>query len=288
MTALAATASLALGACAGSSQRNASTTMPALRDQATYASGAKQEAASGSASRVVELTRAKRPDGAAVIHTSEVTIQAKDVDRALRKATDLVRVAGGDVFSANGDFADRREVHVVFKVPPASFDQVMSELASVGKITHSTTSTSDVTGQVVDLDARLAAARASVDRVRELLAKSGGVSDLLTVEQALTEREANVESLAAQAAALHAQVELATITVNLSPTPAAAAAPRPSRHIPGFLAGLRTGVAAFVNTALVAGTGLGFTLPFAVLVAVVGLPASRWARRRRRASALPA
>jgi len=45
--------------------------------------------------------------------------------------------------------------------------------------------------RVVDLDARLQAAQTSADRLRELLANSGGVGDLLNVESQLTTREAS-------------------------------------------------------------------------------------------------
>ncbi len=195
-----------------------------------------------------------------------------------------MRRAGGDLFASSADLADpkNRHVHAVFKVPPQRFSSVMDALSSIGKVTSSQTSTEDVTGQVVDLDARLAAARTGAQRLRELLAQSGNVPDLLQVEQALTQRESEVESLDAQLAALRSQVDLATITLDLSPTPAAVAA-RPSDDIPGFLAGLRTGVAAFVNTALVAATAFGFALPFLVVIALLGIPALKVARRRRRA-----
>jgi uncharacterized protein DUF4349 len=229
----------------------------------------------------IDLTQAKRSEKE-VIHTAEVSMQAKDVNEALGKATALVERAGGDLFSSDADLGDPKSAHVraVFKVPPEQFGRVMSALSSVGKITNSQTSTEDVTGQVVDLDARLAAARTGVTRLRDLLAHSGNVTDLLQVEQALAQRESDVESLDGQLAALRSRVDAATITVALSPAPVATAA-APSHDIPGFLAGLRTGVAALVNSALVGGTALGFLLPFLVVIGVFGVPALRIARRRR-------
>jgi hypothetical protein len=235
------------------------------------------------ATPAVDLTDAKRST-AAIIHNADVTIQAKDVPTALRKASDLVTRAGGNVFSDTANFDTSDQVHIVFNVPPEQFDLVMSELGGVGKVLQSSTSTKDVTGEVVDLDARLAAARASADRVRALLAKTGSVNDLLGVEQALTEREANVDSLAAQVATLRAQVDFATITVDISPSPRprkAPAAPHASHHIPGFLAGLRTGFAALVNGLLVVGTALGFALPFLFVGALVFVPVFLLRRRRQ-------
>jgi hypothetical protein len=227
----------------------------------------------------IDLTQAKRPD-AQVIHTGVMSIEAKNAGAAARRATDLVRRSGGDVFSSNA--ADGSE-HVVFTVPPAQFDAVMDALRGVGKVTSSATSTDDVTGRAVDLDARLAAARTSAQRLRDLLAHSGNVTDLLQVEQALSARESEVESLDGQRAALAARVDNATITVDFTSTAAPPAAHHAS-HIPGFLAGLRTGAAAAFDTVLVIATGLGFALPFLPL-ALVALIVYMWARRHRRAMA---
>src|SRR4051812_129454 len=268
-------------ACSNSSSKKNAAMRPSAVGDST-ANGA-VTAPSKAGSRI-DLTQAQRPRQE-VIHTAEVALQAKDVDGALRKATEVVAQAGGALFSSEAALGDpdSRHVQAVFKVPPEQFDRVMRALASVGRVTSSRTSTEDVTGQVVDLDARLAAARTGVARLRELLAKSGNVPDLLQVEHALAQREADAESLAGQLAALRSRVDQATITVDVSPAPVAAKA-TPSHHIPGFLAGLRTGVAAFVNTVLVGATGLGFALPFLVVLALFGIPALRIARRRRTAA----
>jgi len=235
----------------------------------------------------VDLTKVKQPDSRQLIKTGDITLQAKNVDAALRKATDIVHRAGGDMFSGDSELADAndRHIHAVFKVPPEQFDAVVAQLGSVGKVTSNKTNSEDITGQVVDLDARLAAARTSVARLRDLLVHSGNVTDLLQVEQTLSQREGEVESLDAESQALHAQVAQATITVDFVPAPVVATA-APSHHIPGFLKGLHTGAAAFANTALVLATGFGLALPFLVVIALIGLPTARVLRRRR--GAVPA
>lgn len=234
--------------------------------------------AAGAPGANIDFTRAKRP--ADVIHTAKVAIEARDAGAAARRAIDIVRRAGGDVFSSS---AHDGSEYVVFKVPPAQFDAVMDALRGVGKITQSQTSTEDVTGRVVDLDARLAAARTSAQRLRDLLAHSGNVTDLLQVEQSLSARESEVESLDAQRSALAAQIDDATITVDIRAT-AAPPAVNHATHIPGFLAGLRAGARADLNTALVIATGFGFALPF-LPIALAAFAIYAVTRRRRRAVA---
>jgi hypothetical protein len=144
---------------------------------------------------------------------------------------------------------------------------------------------SDVTSRVVDVQARVAAAHTSVDRLRGLLAQSGNVGDLLTVERELAAREADMESLEGQFAALRARVDEATITAQFtSPGRSARGNPEPTR-LPGFPTGLRTGARAFRNAAIVVGGALGFALPFALVVAIVGAPMLVLRRRQRHAGA---
>ena len=202
---------VALGACSGGSAK--STAAPeraaSTADQAGGASTPSQPA--------IDLTRAKKPgDGRQLVKTADVAIEAKDVRATERRATAVVAAAGGYLYSEAANAAAAPAAHIVFKVPPEHFDRVTARLATLGRVLHSSVTTDDATNRVVDLDARLAAARTGADRLRELLAKSGNVTDLLQVEQALSQREADVESLAGQAAALCAQVDLATVSLDLS------------------------------------------------------------------------
>ena len=168
----------------------------------------------------------------------------------------------------------------MYKVPPAAFDATIDAFAEIGDVKTRAVDTEDVTGAVVDLEARLASVRTSVDRLRELLTTSGGVNDLLAVEQTLAQREAEAESLAAQLGALRARVDLATITLHVTKIPPAAAADV-SNDIPGFLRGLDTGAAAFGNTVLVIATALGFALPFLAVALLAAIPFWYFTRRRR-------
>jgi hypothetical protein len=276
---------LALGACSQAGDGGG--------DAATAADGGEEPAAAGageggsgvSASPPpVDLAATRTPEQAqAIISTAAIHLDTRAPEAAAARATAIVRDAGGHLFSQQAALGDEASVQVVYKVPPERFDAVLDAFGELGEVTSRTVDTEDVTGQVVDLEARLASTRTSVDRLRELLASSGGVSDLLAVEQALAQREAEAESLAAQLTALRARVDLATITLEIGQTAAAATA-EVSDDIPGFLTGLRSGAAAFGNAVLVVVTVVGFVLPFLALAVVVGGPVWYVSRRRRPAA----
>ena len=131
-------------------------------------------------------------------------------------------------------------------------------------------------GGTVDVESRIASLRASVVRVRGLLAQSGNVAQLALVEGELARREAELEALLGQQRVLRDQVDLATLTVHMSQD----AAPSPSDDAPGFADGLRRGWVAAVDGGRITLAVAGFVLPFAVPLALVALGVRRWQRRR--------
>lgn len=57
-------------------------------------------------------------------------------------------------------------------MPPTAFDATVADLVALGDERHRRLSTQDVGEQIVDIEARLATQRDSVERVRALLAEA--------------------------------------------------------------------------------------------------------------------
>lgn len=131
------------------------------------------------------------------------------------------------------------------------------------------------------MDSRVASAKTTIASFRALLGRTTSVSEIIRVEQEISQREADLESLQARQRSLARQTAFATVTVRLEGTKAAAR----KRRAGGFTGGLASGWRAF--TAFLSGLALllGWTLPFLALAALVGLPAFLLWRRRRAAAA---
>jgi hypothetical protein len=217
-----------------------------------------------------------------VITTGTVTLTAPKPADAADRAVALVEAAGGRVDGrterAPTD-GDEGGAQLTLRIPSTKLTAVIDDIKELGSTVSVDVSSSDVTSKAQDLDARITALRASVNRLVTLMSAADSTADLISIESALSDRQANLESLEAEKRGLSDQIDLATITLRLE-SPAAARG-----HLPdSFLGGLGTGwnaLVVFVSGALVL---LGVALPWLVLaglITVVVLLAVRFARRRR-------
>ena len=164
---------------------------------------------------------------------------------------------------------------LTLSVPADKLDTALDQLSKqVGTVLRRNTSSQDVTAQYVDTESRLKTMRASVERVRALMAQAKDIGQVVALESEMSRRQADLESLESQLAALQSSVERSTLAVSLS-TPG-----NEPETDNGFLAGLRSGWDAFTASAEGLFTGIGAVLPFAVFFALIGSPLVLWLRRR--------
>lgn len=217
-----------------------------------------------------------------IITTAEATVEVEDPAAAADSLAEQVGGLGGRVDDRHawaGDEADERppRASITLRVPSDDLTAVIEDLAELGTVLEVSQSSEDVTQQVVDLDARIEALRTSTDRLREIMAESSDSADLLEAEQALSERQADLESYLSQRERLADQVAMSTLTVQLDPTGTPA-------HVEasGFVGGLATGwnaLLSFLSTVLVIA---GTLVPWAGAIGVPAVVVLALLRRRRR------
>ncbi|MFG2099152.1 DUF4349 domain-containing protein [Micromonospora echinaurantiaca] len=279
---------LALAGCGGgggdSGARDSAAGAPAAQeagaaaDQNKVGPGAPEQAGAGAPDL--------RVDQRAIIYTGTMRVQVDDVDAAAREATAAATRAGGFV---GGD--ERRSsaadavAELQLRVPAAKFTEVIDEIAKLGQQQRRDIKTEDVTEETIDLDARITSQRARVESARRLLARATSITDLVSLENELARREADLASLEAKKRRLADLTALSTITVSLVGPDATTAEEEPET---GFLVGLEAGWKVFLASMTLLLTVLGallpwliaFGVPLAVLLVVLR-------RRRRRQPAPP-
>ncbi|MFE9453791.1 DUF4349 domain-containing protein [Streptomyces sp. NPDC006739] len=271
LAAILLTAALAVAGCGGAgSSSNGGARARTDGATARQASGSGGSAAGGKSAGGRTADRTPRLAPSAIIRTASLTVQVKDVPKALDQARGAAEDAGGYVGqeTTGRDGQGHERTRLVLRVPTDRYDEVLAGLQGAGKLLDRTAQAVDVTDQVVDVDSRVASQRASVARVRDLMDRATRLADVVTLEGELSSREADLEALLAQQASLKDRTSLATITLSLTQTPVREAA---AHHTPGITDALAGGWHAFVTMLRWIALALGAVLPFAALAAVLAL-----------------
>ncbi|VXC35153.1 conserved hypothetical protein [Microbacterium sp. 8M] len=229
-----------------------------------------------------------------VIRTGSATVQVHDVRKAADALAALAQKHGGFIESeqigsssapaaTDGIVPPAGDGWVTLRVPAADLPAVMDELRSEGTVLATSLAASDVTTTTTDLRAQVDSLTASVQRLTQLMAQASSVSDLLTAETALTERQGQLQSAQQQLKDLETQVAMSSVQVTLMRQAPAAADPG------GFGDGLAAGWNGLIVSLNALVIALGFLLPWlavaAVLAAIVrGVLRLRRTARARRAS----
>lgn len=171
---------------------------------------------------------------------------------------------------------------ITISVPADRLDRAVAELSGIGTVIRRESSSQNVHDQYIDTESRIKTMRASVDRVRALMAQATDIAQIVALESELSRRQADLEALESQLASLKDQIDRSPIRISLT-TDSGVIAQDPGT---GFLAGLKSGWKAFTSSVVVLLTALGAVLPFAVVLALIGLPVW-WSIRRRRGAATP-
>ncbi|MFV0252335.1 MAG: DUF4349 domain-containing protein [Beutenbergiaceae bacterium] len=219
-----------------------------------------------------------------IITSANAQVQVDDPAAAAAEVAALTEALGGRVEAREeytGGEGERGWASLTVRVPSDQLTGLLESLDDVGTVQQVSQSEDDVTGTVQDLDARIAALETSTERLRQIMADATDTGDLLATEQALSERQADLEALQAQRAYLSDQVAMSTLTVSLETEYA------PTQPRGGLLGGLEQGWNSLV------GFGAGLLLVLGVLIPwliVLGVPVAAivWFVRRRRNRPTPA
>lgn len=283
-TALAA--ALALTGCGAGDSGAQDSAGSAAEAPAAKGGDANRDAAAGAPEGAGAGAPDLRVDQRAIIYTGTMRVQVDDVDSAARAATAMTTRAGGFVGGDQRHSADADAVaELELRVPAAKFTDVVEEIAKLGRQQSREIDTQDVTEETVDLDARITSQRARVESARRLLARATSITDLVSLENELGRREADLAALEAKKRRLADLTALSTITVSLA---GPAAKTTEEKDETGFLTGLKGGWKAFVVSMTVLLTVLGALLPFLVALGVPLAVLLVVLRRRRKPPALVA
>jgi Domain of unknown function (DUF4349) len=230
---------LALGvviaACSGDGEAADTTSAGELADRSEFASGddtvttagATEEAPPDEGAIAVDLEVAQDRK---VIRQAQLQLEADDTRAALDRIIALSEAAGGFVADATvhpveGE-QDQPSANITVRIPASELTEVMTAIkGSVEKVISESQGAQDVTDQFIDLEARLTNLETLEVELRALLAEvrqqpEADPDKLLRVYNEISLVRGQIEEIQGQLNYLDDVVDLATLTIGLTPTPA--------------------------------------------------------------------
>jgi len=170
--------------------------------------------------------------------------------------------------------------HLIVRVPAQRFDEAIVRFQKLGKVVELTTSADDVSGQLVDLRARLRHYRAVEQRLLTFLDKADTVEAALAVQDRIDQTQMMVEELEAQLKRIDETVAYSTLSISLTEKE------RPTVVVAetggGFGATITESLRLLGAGFRAIGIALTAALPFLAVIGVVGGGVYWVARRVRR------
>jgi hypothetical protein len=152
-----------------------------------------------------------------IIKTGEVSVEVPEVQTAVGQVRAFALELGGYVGGSQAGSRDESAT-MTLRVPAARFDEALERLRGLeGEVVAEATRESDVTRQIVDMQARIDNLEASEASYRTLLERAERIEDVLAVQSRLDGVRGEIEQLEAQLQDIEGDADLSTLTVSLIP-----------------------------------------------------------------------
>jgi hypothetical protein len=151
--------------------------------------------------------------------TLALAVGRGDLPRTMTRLTGLAGAYGGFVAnsqSQSGAGGGAPYGSITLEVPVDNFSTVLKQAEQYGKTSSVSTKATDVTGQYVDLQARLSALEASRQQYLTILAKATSIGDILAVQEQLDSIQSQIEQLQGQLQVLASETSYSTLNVTVS------------------------------------------------------------------------
>ncbi len=192
-------------------------------DMELYAPSAPQESQSAAAAAEEDGgSSVYQNSGAKLIRRAELSIQTTVFDQAVQSLQDLVEQCGGYFERSSvygGSYRDvnaQRSGEYVVRIPAEKYQAFLSATGDLGYVTQLTESSEDVGEQYYDTESRLKTQRTKQERLLELLEKAETMEDIISLENALSEVEYQIEQYTSTLNRYDALIGFSTFNIYLN------------------------------------------------------------------------
>ena len=156
----------------------------------------------------------QQSDDRLVAKEASVEVSVEELQPASDRVDSLV-VATNGLVEASRAVGDNR-IDFALRVPAPALDTVLVGLRTLGDIRRELVSTSDVTVEVSDLEARLSNLTAVRDRLLSYLEEADGIDEVISVERELNRVQTEIDIVRGRLTLLRSQVTMSTVELSLT------------------------------------------------------------------------
>ncbi len=155
-----------------------------------------------------------------LIRNASLEVQTKGFDTFLAQLEANADKIGGyversEVRGDNYNYVSDRYAYLVLRIPSTDFDAFISGVSEIATVTSKEIGLQDVTSSYVDTESRIKALETEQESLLSLLKKAINVSEVIEIQDRLTQVRGELESYKGQLKLYDEQIAYSTITVNV-------------------------------------------------------------------------
>ena len=153
-----------------------------------------------------------------IIKTGTLSIETEKYDESAIQISDYVKKAGGFVTNSSSSVnaSGKKQGSLTIRINSDKYDQMVKDMSNFGKVLNSQINGNDVTSEYIDLQARLITQGELEKRLLNLLSeKTAKLTDVVDVEQKLSNVREEIEKTQGRMKYLKNQSEFSTLTVSI-------------------------------------------------------------------------
>ena len=156
------------------------------------------------------------PANTKVIYSADITLETKEFDSAEQAISRIVESLGGwfenrSVYQGYG----ARNLRCTVRVPAKSFTAFLDQAGQAAHVTSRDEYAEDVSEAYYDSESRLVTQQTKLERLHHLLSQAEAMVDIISLENAISETELEIERLTGSLRKYDSLVGYSTITLRL-------------------------------------------------------------------------
>ncbi len=167
------------------------------------------------------------------------------------------------------EYPDTEYYYLAIRIPSDNLNDVVASISALGDVTRYNESASNVTEWYTDIESRLELQRSKLKRLNALLEEADNMTDLITLENSISDTIYQIENLESQLKNLDKDIEYSTLTINISEVAEAELTISERNLFQEIADTFIYSLDSFVSTVVAGLKGIIYLLPYALILGVL-------------------